>query len=56
MARRIRLLIGLILPVLLLAVWYAVTATGAVPAYRLPGPVAVWQSGVDLLERGVLGP
>jgi sulfonate transport system permease protein len=55
-SRRTRVLIGLILPVLLLAVWYAVTATGAVPAYRLPGPVAVWQSGVDLLQRGVLGP
>jgi sulfonate transport system permease protein len=54
--RRTRVLLGLVLPVLLLAVWYAVTAAGVVPAYRLPGPGAVWQSGVDLLQRGVLGP
>jgi sulfonate transport system permease protein len=54
--RRTRVLVGLILPVVLLAVWYVVTATGAVPAYRLPGPVAVWESGVDLLQRGVLAP
>jgi len=55
-ARHTRVLVGLILPLALLVLWYAVTATGVVPAYRLPGPGAVWQSGVDLLQRGVLGP
>jgi sulfonate transport system permease protein len=46
---------GLVVPVLLLAVWQWVTASGLVPAYQLPGPVAVWDAAVDLLQRGELG-
>lgn len=46
---------GLVVPVLLLAVWQWVTAAGLVPAYQLPGPVAVWDAAVDLLQRGELG-
>src|SRR3712207_7023383 len=29
--------------------------SGFVAPYQLPGPVAVWQAGVDLLQRGELG-
>ncbi|MFP3714487.1 ABC transporter permease [Puerhibacterium sp. TATVAM-FAB25] len=46
---------GLVVPVLLLAAWQWVTAAGLVPAYQLPGPVAVWDAAVDLLQRGELG-
>ncbi|QAY64949.1 ABC transporter permease [Xylanimonas allomyrinae] len=47
--------LGLVLPVLALAVWQAVTASGLVPAYQLPGPGAVWDAATDLLGRGELG-
>jgi len=47
--------LGLLVPVALLAAWYAVTASGAVPAYQLPAPDAVWRAAVDLLTRGELG-
>jgi sulfonate transport system permease protein len=46
---------GLVVPVLLLAVWQWVTAAGLVPAYQLPGPLAVWDAAVDLVRRGQLG-
>ncbi|OLF11955.1 nitrate ABC transporter permease [Actinophytocola xinjiangensis] len=50
-----RVALGLLVPVALLAVWYAVTASGAVPAYQLPAPDAVWRAATDLLTRGELG-
>jgi sulfonate transport system permease protein len=46
--------LGLLVPAALLAVWYLVTASGAVPAYQLPGPGAVWRAAVDLASRGEL--
>jgi sulfonate transport system permease protein len=46
---------GLVVPVLLVAVWQWVTAAGLVPAYQLPGPLAVWDAAVDLVQRGQLG-
>lgn len=39
---------GAILPVALLAVWWAVTALELVPAYRLPSPLAVLNSAGNL--------
>jgi sulfonate transport system permease protein len=45
---------GAILPVAILAVWWAIAATGAVPSYRFPSPPAVVLAGVDLAERGLL--
>ncbi|MGN6326091.1 ABC transporter permease [Pseudolysinimonas sp.] len=49
---------GAIIPVALIAIWWAVTASGAIPAYRLPSPAAVWNAAVDLqvnpLHRGLL--
>lgn len=45
---------GAILPVLILAVWWFVSATGLVPAYRLPSPPAVALAAVDMAQRGLL--
>lgn len=39
---------GAIIPVALVVAWWAVSATGALPAYRLPSPAAVWAAAVDL--------
>jgi sulfonate transport system permease protein len=36
-----RLAGGAVVPLVLLAVWQGVTASGMVPAFQLPGPVAV---------------
>jgi sulfonate transport system permease protein len=56
--RRGRLLglVGLLLPLILLAAWQLISASGAVPAYRLPSPAAVWTAGIDLWNDGTLGP
>ncbi len=55
--RGVRVAIGLTLPVVLVAVWFAVTIPGAalVPPYKFPSPEAVWQAAVFLAERGELG-
>jgi sulfonate transport system permease protein len=47
--------LGLLVPAVLLAVWYLVTASGAIPAYQLPTPGAVWRAALDLAARGELG-
>ena len=44
-----RLALGALVPLLILVVWEVVTATGLVPAYRLPGPLAVLRA--DAFER-----
>ena len=55
--RRARLvLLGGVLPLLILAAWWGISASGAVPSYRLPSPAAVVAAGVDLSQRGLLGP
>src|SRR5699024_810433 len=51
----VRIAAGALLPLLILIAWQAVTATGVVPAYRLPGPSAVLAAGADLAQRGELG-
>ncbi|MFI2487346.1 ABC transporter permease [Promicromonospora kroppenstedtii] len=48
------IVLGLLVPVALLGLWWGVTAAGLVPPYQLPGPVAVWDAAVDLVERGQL--
>ncbi|WP_051433387.1 ABC transporter permease [Promicromonospora kroppenstedtii] len=48
------IVLGLLVPGALLALWWGVTAAGIVPPYQLPGPVAVWDAAVDLVERGQL--
>lgn len=45
---------GFIVPLIILAAWQFVTATGLVPPYRLPGPWSVVEAGIDLAERGQL--
>jgi len=49
-----RLVGGMLLPVIILAVWQLVTTTGLVPTYRLPTPASVFTAGVELAERGQL--
>ena len=53
--RGVRVAGGALLPVVLVAVWHAVTSAGLVPPFQLPGPVAVWEAGLDLGRRGELG-
>ena len=48
--------LGFVAPVLLLGGWQFISATGLVPAYRLPSPTSVWLAGIDLAQRGQLGP
>ncbi|WP_442918784.1 ABC transporter permease [Leucobacter sp. USHLN153] len=50
----VRIAGGLVVPILIIAVWQYVTASGAVPPYRLPGPWAVVEAGIELAERGEL--
>src|SRR5699024_2325345 len=45
---------GFIVPLVILAAWQYVTAAGIVPPYRLPGPWAVVEAGIDLVQRGQL--
>lgn len=45
---------GFVVPLVILAVWQFVTATGIVPPYRLPGPWSVVEAAIDLIERGQL--
>ncbi|MGO2931497.1 ABC transporter permease [Microbacterium sp.] len=50
----VRLIGGLLLPVVILLVWQIATTSGLVPAYRLPTPASVFTAGVELAERGEL--
>lgn len=50
----VRVLGGLAVPVLVIAVWHVASTTGLVPAYRLPGPLSVVQAAGQLLEDGSL--
>lgn len=45
---------GFIVPLVIFAAWYFVTASGIVPPYRLPGPWSVVEAGVELIERDEL--
>ena len=47
-------LLGLVVPLLLLVVWQAVTAGGLVPSYKFPTPLGVVEAARDLAERGLL--
>ena len=54
--RGTRAAVGLLLPVLLLALWQWVTSTGIVASYQLPSPTSVWNAAIDLAERDLLVP
>ncbi|AYF99108.1 ABC transporter permease [Protaetiibacter intestinalis] len=46
--------LGAIIPIVLVALWWAASHQGWVPAYKLPTPESVVLSAVDLADRGVL--
>ncbi len=46
---------GAVLPLVLLGVWWWLSASGTIPLYRLPSPAQVWQAGIDLAADGLLG-
>ena len=48
------LVLGAILPLALLVLWHAATSLGIVSEAQLPGPIAVLQAGIELIERGLL--
>ena len=50
----VRILLGLLLPVAILASWQIVTSAGLVEPYRLPAPASVFLAGVELAETGQL--
>lgn len=50
----VRIAGGFVVPVVIVTAWQYVTATGIVPPYRLPGPWAVVEAGVELVESGKL--
>ena len=50
----VRIAGGFIVPLIILIAWWAVTASGMVPPYRLPGPLSVVEAGAELIQRGEL--
>ena len=50
----VRIAGGFIVPLIVIAAWQFVTATGIVPPYRLPGPWSVVGAGIELVQRGEL--
>lgn len=50
----VRVLAGLVLPVVIVLAWQIVTTSGLVEPYRLPTPASVYQAGVELAETGQL--
>ncbi|WP_312180191.1 ABC transporter permease [Arthrobacter sp.] len=51
----VRVILGLVVPVLILGLWQLVTVLGVFSAVQLPSPGAVLTSAVDLFDRGELG-
>ena len=45
---------GFIVPLVILAAWHFVTATGRVPPYRLPSPWSVVETGAEMVSGGQL--
>lgn len=48
------ILLGLVLPVLILAVWWVAAESGAIPDYLLPSPPQVVLAAVELAQTGQL--
>jgi len=48
-------LLGVLLPVAVLAAWLLATSVGGVPSYRVPSPLDVWTAGAQLAGTGQLG-
>jgi len=45
-------LLGIVVPVIIVVVWHAVTTRGLVPSHQLPSPGSVVQAAIDLWQRG----
>ena len=52
--RGVRIVGGLVVPLVILGVWQAVTASGLIPPYRLPPPATVVQAAIQLADSGDL--
>lgn len=50
-----RAVVALVVPVLLVVLWWAVTAAGLFSPVQLPSPLSVLEAGTDLAARGELG-
>ncbi|UOQ55901.1 ABC transporter permease [Leucobacter allii] len=50
----VRIAGGFVVPLVILAAWQYVTATGIMPPYRLPSPWSVVEAGIELAQRGEL--
>ncbi|WP_218870888.1 ABC transporter permease [Leifsonia sp. AK011] len=46
---------GAVLPIVLVGIWWFLSAAGIVESYRLPSPLSVVQAGIDLAADGLLG-
>lgn len=52
--RSVRLVVGLVVPLVLLGLWQLTTAVGVFTPVQLPPPRAVLDAGIGLVERGEL--
>ncbi|WP_396641363.1 ABC transporter permease [Microbacterium sp.] len=52
--RSVRIIGGVVVPLAILAIWQAVTASGLIPPYRLPPPATVVQAAIQLADSGDL--
>jgi sulfonate transport system permease protein len=52
--RSVRIVGGLVVPLAILGLWQAVTASGLIPSYRLPAPATVVQAAIQLADSGDL--
>jgi sulfonate transport system permease protein len=51
-----RLFLSAVLPLAILALWQITSSLGVFTVAQLPSPEMVWVAGVDLIQRGLLGP
>ncbi|GHC99474.1 ABC transporter permease [Zhihengliuella salsuginis] len=49
-----RVLLGLVVPVVVLAAWHFSTAAGVFTSVQLPTPASVWNAAAELIQRGEL--
>ncbi|MCU1405031.1 MAG: transporter permease [Glaciihabitans sp.] len=52
--RWVKVVGGVLLPIVILATWQLISAAGIVPSYKLPSPRAVFDAASDLSQSGVL--
>lgn len=53
--RPARLAIGLIVPVVVIALWQLAKATGALPYRDIPAPSTIWSAAMSMVSSGELG-